>query len=281
MGFQLMQRAAASAALLLAVAAPVVSAQAIVRGILYDDANGTAVRGTVMLVDPSTSAPIAHVVSDSLGQFSLRVNHGTYQIAAVRSGYSSVLSAPIALISGEQLTIRVPIATSGDPHHEIGVVEHTRPAAEQRQVAAKTRQGLDMDGFETRRRIGIGLQYDRSDIERSSFHTLGEFLQNVPGFRVSDPGSTSTLSFMRSTGLGSADPTTGRATTCPIGWFVDGHRMNLPGMNDLVTDGLGTMDLNDIEMIEVFRGISEMPSEYAAPDLRCGAVSVWTRRGGQ
>jgi hypothetical protein len=279
MGFQLVQRAAGTAAFLLALAAPL-SAQATVRGILYDDASGSAVRGTVMLVDPATSSPIVHVVSDSLGQFSMRVDHGTYQIAAVRSGYTSVLSAPIALISGEQLTLRVPIATAGDPRHQIGVVEHTRPAVDEQQVAAAGRQAIGMDGFTTRRRIGLGLQYDRSQIVRSSFHTLGEFLQNVPGFRVTDPSSTSSMQFMRSTGLNGGSAS-GRGLSCPIGWFVDGHRMNLPGMSDLVTDGLGTMDLNDIAAIEVFRGISEMPAEFAAPDLRCGAVSVWTRRGGE
>jgi hypothetical protein len=39
------------------------------------------------------------------------------------------------------------------------------------------------------------------------------------------------------------------------------------------------MRLADVEAIEVFRGLSEMPAEYAAPELRCGAVAVWTKRG--
>ena len=39
------------------------------------------------------------------------------------------------------------------------------------------------------------------------------------------------------------------------------------------------MSLDAIEGIEVFRGLSELPSEFAAPDLRCGAIAIWTRRG--
>jgi len=66
---------------------------------------------------------------------------------------------------------------------------------------------------------------------------------------------------------------------CRIGWFIDGHRMDIPGRWDPATDGLGSMQLSTVEAVEVFRGLSEMPAEFAAPDLRCGAISVWTRRG--
>jgi hypothetical protein len=67
---------------------------------------------------------------------------------------------------------------------------------------------------------------------------------------------------------------------CHVGWFVDGHRMDLPGQGiDAATDALGSMDLNIVEALEIFRGISEMPSEFAQPDLRCGAVMIWTRHG--
>ena len=37
------------------------------------------------------------------------------------------------------------------------------------------------------------------------------------------------------------------------------------------------MPMEAIEAVEVFRGVSEMPAEFAAPDLRCGAVAVWMR----
>ena len=71
----------------------------------------------------------------------------------------------------------------------------------------------------------------------------------------------------------------GAVSACHVGWFVDGHRMDMPGRTDPVTEGLGTMALENVEAVEVFRGLSEMPAEFAAPDLRCGAIAVWTRRG--
>ena len=132
MGITLIRRAAATASLILSsisiASLPcVLHAQAVVRGVLYDDVSGLPVRGTVMLVDPATNAPVVYVATDSAGMFSLQTRNGTYQISGIRSGYNSVLSAPIPLQDGERMTVRIPIAMDGDPHHHIGVVEHVRP----------------------------------------------------------------------------------------------------------------------------------------------------------
>src|SRR5262249_35119478 len=90
-------------------------AQSVVRGVLYDDASGSPIRGTVMLIDPRSDAAAAYTATDSVGAFYLQVREGVYQISAVRPGYKSVLSAPVPLKNGERLTIRVPIAENGDP----------------------------------------------------------------------------------------------------------------------------------------------------------------------
>src|SRR3954471_3991216 len=113
MGFQLIRRAGLGGALVFSTIAPItnlVHAQAVIRGTLYNDATGTPVRGTVMLVDPATDAAVVHTVTDSLGQFALQTSRGTFQLAAVHPGFTAVLSAPIALNNGERLTLRVPIA---------------------------------------------------------------------------------------------------------------------------------------------------------------------------
>ena len=68
-------------------------------------------------------------------------------------------------------------------------------------------------------------------------------------------------------------------TACHVGWFIDGQRVDLPGRSDPLTDGLGSMRLENIEAVEVFRGISEMPAQFADPDLRCGVIALWLRRG--
>ena len=277
MSFQLIQRAAnttVTALIISSVAAGSAFGQAVVRGVLYDDANGSPVRGTVMLVDPSTDAAVVHVSCDSLGQFTMQVSRGTYQIAAVRPGYNSMLSAPIPLGDGERLTVKVPIAQTGDPQHRIGVIEHVRPQTGPRPDA----RNAELQGFYSRKTTGEGLHYDRTALEKANVRTLGEFLESVPGLRVIDPASTASMNMMR-TNAGALTSSAAGISACHVGWFVDGHRMDLPGRNDPITDGLGAMSLDIIEAIEVFRGLSEMPSEFAEPDLRCGAIAIWTRRG--
>jgi hypothetical protein len=254
------------------------SAQVVVRGVLYDDATGAAVSGAVMLVDPHTDAAVAHAATDSAGTFSLQTKDGVYQIAAVRPGYVSVLSAPVPLQNGERLTIRVPIAQNGNPQHKIGVVEHIRPGP------SNAVQGRDAGlssstGFDGRRSGGMGLHYDRQQLASTGRETLGDFLMTVPGISLRDPNAMSSLQMSRNAGLASLTLTGSAISSCHVGWFIDGQRVDLPGRADPLTDGLGSTRLEAIEAVEVFRGISEMPAQFAEPDLRCGAIAVWMRRG--
>jgi hypothetical protein len=256
-----------------AAGAPRLSAQAVVRGILYDDATGERLRGTVMLVNPATDAAVLHTATDTLGQFTMQFRGGTVQVAAVRAGYKSILSAPMALQNGERLTIRIPIAVDGDPTHAIGVLEHIRPGDNNKGDARKAA----LDGFDTRRRVGTGLHYDHTQLVHSQTRTLGEFLQNVPGLRIGDPTSANSTTVMRSQALQMASSIGGRS--CRVAWFVDGHRLDIAGQTDSMTDALGSMSLDNVAGLEIFRGVSEIPSEFADPDIRCGAIAVWTKVG--
>ncbi len=95
MGSQLNSCARAAYLALVALAAPAtIAAQVVVRGIVYDDSTGARLAAAgVLLVDPRTDAPVANTKTDSVGQFILKSSKGVYQIAAVREGYTSVLSA--------------------------------------------------------------------------------------------------------------------------------------------------------------------------------------------
>lgn len=250
-------------------------AQAVVRGFLYDDATGRPIAGTVMLVDPATDAPVVHASTDSSGQFYLQARASTYQLAAVHPGYKSVLSAPIRFQDGERLTVRVPIAQSGDPQNKIGVTEHVRPNGTAK--AAENARANDQ-GVAGRKSAGVGLQYNHDDFDKTNFQTLGQFLQSVPGLRVADPRSASTMSMTRSGATMVSSLLGSRGGECHVGWFVDGHRMDMPGRSDPLTDGLAGLPLDGVEAVEVFRGLSETPAQFADPDLRCGVVAVWTRR---
>jgi hypothetical protein len=284
MGLQFILRASSVArAVLFAVAASAAaSAQVVVKGVLYDDANGARLRGTVMLVDPATDAPIVHTATDSLGQFSLKTSTGTFQIAAIHEGYKSILSAPIKAQSGESFTLNIPIAEAGDPQHNIAVVEHVRPDGGRPRANGVTPDGMpvsDAERFQSRRAVGTGLHYTRKDFAKTNATTLGEFLQSIPGLSVRDPSSTASMQMTRSAWMTGLASQTSPGSACHVGWFVDGHRMDLPGRLDPLTDALGSMQLDGVSAIEVFRGLSEMPAEFAEPDLICGAIAIWTSHG--
>jgi hypothetical protein len=285
MSLQFILRASRVAGVVLfaASASAVANAQVVVKGVLYDDANGARLRGTVMLVDPTTDAPIVHTATDSLGQFSLKTSTVRFQIAAIREGYKSVLSAPINAQSGESLTLNIPIAEAGDPQHNISVVEHVKPQGS----GGPRPNGLTEDGmhvsdaerFQSRRAVGTGLHYTRKDFEKSNATTLGQFLQAIPGVTVRDPSSAASTQMTRSAGMTGLASQGAPGAACHVGWFMDGQRMDLPGRMDPLTDALGSLQLDGVSAIEVFRGLSEMPAEFAQPDLTCGAIAIWTKRG--
>jgi hypothetical protein len=249
-------------------------AQAVLRGILYDDASGARLRGTVMLVDPASDAAVVHTATDTLGQFSIQFRGGRFQIAAVHPGYTSVLSAPLSFRNGERMTIRIPIAAGGDPTHQIGVLEHVRPD----DARIQQQDDLSMNGFRTRRAVGAGLHYDHAQLMRSERETLGSFLQTVPGLQVGDPRSANSVFASRHQSSMSRSAKYG-GSSCRMAWFLDGHRLDVPGRSDPMTDALGSMLLEHVDGVEVYRGLSELPPEFAEPDVRCGAVAIWTKVG--
>ncbi len=279
---------------LLCLAVPLLSAvagaQGVLRGVLYDDATGTPLRGTVMLVDPATDAPVAYNATDSAGQFDLKVRQGTYRIAAVSAGYKSIVSALVAFSDGERLTVRVPIAVDADPTHQIGVLEHLHAGDKEKSAAGDVAPGFGaspsaspspvsgatptlkpdtvtapmrapetpsaakLTAYENRRPRGAGLYYDGDKLERSHVATVGEFLQTVPGVTVRDPTSASSIELTRNIATAGTAGFPGSLQTCYVGWFLDGRRIDIPGTNDPMTDALARLPLENLTAVEIFRG---------------------------
>ena len=158
-----------------------------------------------MLVDPQTDAPVVHAKTDSPGQFILKVGRGVYQLAAVREGYTRLLSAPIPLAEGELMTLRVPIASSGDPQHKIGVLEHVRAEGSGSGATSTTSGDPRLAGFQRRRLSGaLGVQYDRSKLDRSPAVTVADFLRMVAGVAVRNGSAGGSVQMRRTAGTSGA-----------------------------------------------------------------------------
>jgi hypothetical protein len=273
MASHLHRRALHSAAIVFAFGMPIsASAQAVVRGFVYDDSTGTRLAGAaVMLVDPQTDAPVVNTKTDSLGQFQLKTGRGRFRIVAIREGYNQVQSAPVPLADGEQLMIRVPIAMNGDPHNKIGVLEHVKPSGAAVRTANEPGHVADIA---RRRLVGTGLQFTRDQLEESQAHSVADFLRRIPGVDVREGATSDNVQMRRSGGPALAS----NSLACHVGWFLDGMRVDRPGTQSM-TEGLSSIRIDELDAIEVFRGVSEMPAEFAQPDLRCGAIALWSRRG--
>ncbi|HET9275946.1 MAG TPA: carboxypeptidase regulatory-like domain-containing protein [Gemmatimonadales bacterium] len=110
-----------------------------------------------------------------------------------------------------------------------------------------------------RMRLGGGTLISREDIERWQPSRTVEVLRIVPGTKVSiqPPGH-------------------------PQGTAVAFVRCNEfpPRINvmSIIGEILDRISPNEIEMIEVFRGIGSLPPEFAGD--ACAAIAIWTRHGG-
>ena len=124
------------------------SAQAVLRGVLYDDATGERLRGTVMLVDPATDAPLIHMATDTLGQFTHAVPQ-RQRSRSPRCVRATRRSCPRRW--------RSRTASVDDPHSDRGgrrseaLDRRARAHSAGRQQARTTFESVALQGFDTRR----------------------------------------------------------------------------------------------------------------------------------
>jgi hypothetical protein len=147
-----------------------------------------------------------------------------------------------------------------------------------------------MEGFYARRQTGIGQFLTTDQIEASGLNTVSALLTRVPGIVVTVNGSTPEAFTTLNTALfggtriatqegrtaggqrlsGSALSAT--SGPCPMRLFVDGKMWRYN------PNGLDAIPLSEVEAIEVFRGLAEVPGEYSSDHARCGVVALWTKR---
>ena len=120
-----------------------------------------------------------------------------------------------------------------------------------------TPAGRRLAGFEFRRRHNAGTFRDRPAIERMNVLLTGELLRNIPGVRVASGVVDTHVKFVRCLER--------------VSVWIDGDRVRTPTPDD----ALASIHPNDVEAIEVYRGLSQIPAEFL--DDSCAAIVIWTR----
>ncbi len=153
----------------------------------------------------------------------------------------------------------------------------------------------DMVDLQRRMELGFGSFMMREELALRG-GTLGTALQGQMGVQVLNGISRAGERFvvLRSArdlnqaetggaeGLGGAVGAITFDYCYPAVW-IDGRRWSRPKVGGIGHDPVDFSQFitEDIEAIEIYRGAASVPGEFGGGDAACGAVILWTRRGGR
>jgi len=224
-----------------------------IQGRVVEEGTGTGVEAATIELRGTDRVQI----SGEGGRFAFdRIPPGEYVLGVEHLAYASV-SIPISIAEADavyQVEIRVaPEAIALEPM----VVEVRRAGI----------QGSVRDRIEWMDLVGLGTSFDRAAIDASGAIRVSHLVSRIPGVQLRTiPGRTfgSELRLVPQ-------------QDCGPSVYIDGIRSPLAGatVDDMVS-------LGEVESVEVYRRLSELPGEFADDVARrCGAVVISTRRGWQ
>jgi hypothetical protein len=126
------------------------------------------------------------------------------------------------------------------------------------------RLSVDEREFDRRRRTGQGIFITREEMLERAANLPSDALRNIPRVVVSVYG------------IGGQIVTIGgyQASACRPRYMVDGTLMD-------EAFELDDVRIDDIELIEIYRGPSEVPTRYKQETNRCGLIVINIRGGGE
>ena len=212
---------------------------------------------------------VAWALTNQMGRFVFRdVPAGEHVIQIEHLSYGT-REYPITVVAGGGA--QIDIALSKDPIELEPIVVTAQSAAWVR----------TMSGFFQRMERGLGHFLTPEELAERRPSSLGDAIQSVPGVRLllrNDPESQGRNRYMIV--LQSAIRMRGvQAGPCAALVFIDGmqvgRRSGDPAPSDFDPSDIAG---GDLAAIEIYRGASELPAEFAGSESGCGAIVVWTKR---
>jgi hypothetical protein len=230
------------------VAARPAGAQTVL-GRLLDVSTGRSIAAGTLALLHTDSTVAASAVTDTAGNFALRApRQGSYHLRGERIGYRTAVTAPLELGSDDTLRVEFRLSVEAVELNPITVMSYSR------------RPPGPLGGFYDRaRRRAFGTFITRQDIEDSRPLQTTDLLRTIPGIQLT-PSRFGRFNV--------------RMRGCVPRVFLDGVPIRMAGLtiDDLVHP-------SELEGLEVYRSAAEVPGEFAFPG-GCGAIGLWTRRGG-
>ena len=127
----------------------------------------------------------------------------------------------------------------------------------------------DMEGLQARIDRGQGVIMTSEALEERRPRNLGDALRAVPGVTVRQSGGALNGTYVVQ--MRQAQSLMGQV--CPPAVWVDGQKWRDQ------TDVYSIIQGTELEVVEIYRGPSEVPGEFLDSSAACGALIVWTKRG--
>ena len=250
--------------LALALAPAAAGAQVRVDGVVRDDDTNLPIADARVEIYDYSWHRLGVRTTDSLGAFRYPLRRPmAVRLRVSRLGYRQATTPEVSTRGHSYVNVEVRLKSDAVLLAPLAVVARSQALA-----------SPVLDGFHSRLRTGMGTYFTREDIERIKPAYVSDLITHVPGLNVRTTGS----GFERHIYSGRA---AGVPRDCPALIYVDGFLLN-PRTGGGEVTGM-TLDEavrpQNVEGIEVYRGLSTIPAEFLHPDAQCAVVAVWTRRG--
>jgi hypothetical protein len=204
----------------------------------------------------------AYTVTDSAGGFVMTVPRlGPFSLSAERIGLAAVTTTEFQVGLSEEVEVVLRMAVEAVPLEPL-VVE-ARSAIELGLLTGY------YERMERQQRLGSGHFLSRDQIEERQALDVADLLRDIPRVHVVRRGSRS--------GLLPSIVFLGTGGECSPAVFIDGMHQNRGGAAGTAAVVDETVRPYDLEGVEVYRGLTEMPGEFY-DDQHCGVILLWTRR---
>jgi hypothetical protein len=149
-------------------------------------------------------------------------------------------------------------------------------------IIAATRPALPE--FEDRRKLGIGHFLAREELAKQENRRMSEILSRVAGLRIARASGGSQAWVVGGRGMGTAyqpDRTStalGAQPACYADVWLDGAVVYRGDMAGAMLWDVNSITAGGLEAVEFYAN-AQTPLRYSRPNMECGVLLLWTRRG--
>ena len=255
---------ALAATVLLATGAAAPVAAQVLRGTIVDH-RSKPVDSVRVTLSSTTGATVDDTLTGEDGAFAFTVPLvGDYIVRARRSGYVTIVTQPISVLSSTAATVQLRLKAAATPGD-------TLPEVSQQVAVEQEVPYLAQAGFYERMHRGLGRFLTRAQLDKARSDRLTDALRGMPGEQIVCNGQ-----YCDAQAPGAASMFT--RGICQQTVVLDGVVLRSGGVSgggDPVDQLLNPFNLAGVEVYSSPSGVPVQFKGYMSP---CGAIVAWSRR---